>query len=74
VPYLIIFYSTTLNKDRKIPCPHCHREFSAQGLGGHKAKAHPGLNIEYQQKLEIRKKNSDKLQILRLAQFQYKFD
>lgn len=65
---------TTLNKDRKIPCPHCHREFTAQGLGGHKAKAHPGLNIEYQQKQEIRKKNSDKLQILRLAQFQYKFD
>ena len=57
-----------------LPCPYWGKKFSSQGLGGHKAKAHKGLNFEYQQKLEIRRKNKNNLDILRLAQFQYKFD
>ena len=59
---------TTATKDKKIACPHCNKMFSACGLGGHKAKAHPGLNTAYRNKMEVRKKNYANLQILREAQ------
>jgi hypothetical protein len=45
--------------------------FSPQGLGGHKAKAHPGENMEYQAKQKVREKNEEKRTLLRLAQRYY---
>ena len=63
-----------ISEEEKIPWPHCSKRFTAQGLGGHKAKAHKGLNHEYQEKLKVRKMNKNNLEILRLAQQQYKID
>ena len=71
-------YSESSNNDdynqRMIKCPHWDRKFSAQGLGGHKAKAHKGMNTEYQRKLEVRNRNKPNMSILRLAQFSYLYD
>jgi hypothetical protein len=47
------------------------RTFSPQGLGGHKAKAHPGENMEYKAKQKVRAKNEEKRNLLRLAQRYY---
>ena len=61
-------------KNKKIKCPHWDKSFTAQGLGGHKAKAHKGMNKEYKRKMEIRNGNKNNLEILRLAQFRYMYD
>lgn len=54
--------------EKLLKCPHCSKTFTAQGLGGHKAKAHPGLNISYQEKIKVREENKINLEILREAQ------
>lgn len=49
----------------------CGKKFSPQGLGGHKAKAHPGENKEYKIKQKVREENEDNRILLRLAQRYY---
>jgi RNase P subunit RPR2 len=36
------------NSPKKMQCKSCYKWYSAQGLGGHRAKAHPGQNKDYQ--------------------------
>lgn len=55
-----------------LPCPFCDKFFCSTGLGGHKAKAHPGMNLDYKRKLIVRNKNAKKLKLLRLAQEMYR--
>lgn len=49
----------------------CYKYFTSQGLGGHRAKSHPGQNKSYQKKLAIRGANSENRKLLRLAQVLY---
>ena len=43
------------SKKKDKPCIDCGLYFSAQGLGGHRAKAHKGENHEYKGKMMVRK-------------------
>ena len=62
-------YEPAPGKDKV--CADCGMYFSAQGLGGHRAKAHQGENQTYRAKLKIREKNEQKRITLRLAQYLY---
>lgn len=55
----------------KMECKDCGKTFTAQGLGGHRAKAHPGQNQSYREKMLVRRENQDKREILRFAQYLY---
>ena len=52
-------------------CKDWGKFFTAQGLGGHRAKSHPGQNQEYRDKMKIREANEEKRIVLRLAQRLY---
>ena len=58
-------------KSGKIACQDCGKVFTAQGLGGHRAKAHPGQNPSYKEKMMIRRGNQHKREVLRFAQYLY---
>ena len=62
------------NNQKKYSCVFCGRCFTPQGLGGHMARAHPGMNREYERKQKISKANKPRMRILRLAQLIYKFE
>ena len=56
-------------------CKLCGRYFTiSQALGGHMARAHPGMNKEYEINQKIRKANKPRMRILRLVQLIYKFE
>lgn len=69
--------STSANDDfeetkvKMLACKTCKKLFTAQGLGGHRAKAHPMQNHDYQEKIKKREQNKPRLNLLRMAQLKY---